>query len=141
MLAGTSGQAASMFILRTEGTGSCPHSKNSKISSLFFYPSKIMCVNQAWWPVPVIPSLRRRRQARPCLREKSGFHKADLSLQTSSFLCPCTSGRSWPPSHFLLPLTYLLRSNTDFAMSGTLNRDTHKENDGQFPVLPHVVIS
>lgn len=70
MLARSSGQAVSMFMLRMEGAGGrCPHSKNSKVSILFFYPTKIMCVNQTWWLMPVIPSLRR--QARPCLREKN----------------------------------------------------------------------
>lgn len=31
-------------MLRTEGAGGrCPHSKNSKVSILFFYPTKIVC--------------------------------------------------------------------------------------------------
>lgn len=45
--------------------GRCPHSKHSKVSIVFFYPSKIMCVNQAWWLMPVLSTLRRLRQADP----------------------------------------------------------------------------
>lgn len=83
----------------------------------FFNLFKIMCVNQAWWPVPVIPSLRRLRQARPCLRgKKNDFHKADLSLQIS--LSVPVPGLSRPPGHIPRPSTFLLCLNVNFPMVG-----------------------
>lgn len=99
-LAGTSGQAAIMFILWTEGAGTGTLTARTRQSPLcLFYLFKIVCVNQAWWPVPVIPSLRRLRQARSCLRKKkkNDFHKAGLFLQIS--LSVPAPGLSWPPSH------------------------------------------
>lgn len=104
--------------------GKHPHSENSPISTSFcfvFNLSKIMCVNQAWRPVPVTPSLRRLRQARPCLRrkKKNDFHKADLSLQIClSFPVPAP-GLSWPPGATSpLPLTYFAVFERELSMAG-----------------------
>lgn len=81
------------------GQGKCPHSKNSTVSILFFYLSKIVCVNQAWWPVPVSPSLRRLRQARPCpgKTKESDAQRAALYLQASSLSLSLHLWARWPP--------------------------------------------
>lgn len=60
-----------VYISDRGSRGRRPHSESSPISTLFYlFKIVCVCVNQAWWPVPVIPSLRRLRQARPCLRKK-----------------------------------------------------------------------
>lgn len=85
-----------VYISDRGSRGRRPHSESSPISTLFYlFKIVCVCVNQAWWPVPVIPSLRRLRQARPCLRKKkkNDFHKAGLSLSVPA------PGLSWPPSH------------------------------------------
>lgn len=82
--------------------GKRPHSKNSPISTSFcfvFNLFKIMCVNQAWRPVPVTPSLRRLRQARPCLRRKKKMISTELTFPCR-FACLSLSlplGSAGPP--------------------------------------------
>lgn len=124
VLAGTSGQAAITFILRTEGAGASALTARTHQSPLRFVFNllRIMCVNQAWRPVPVTPSLRRLRQARPCLRrkKKNDFHKADLSLQIClSFPVPDPGLSRAPRATSPLPLTYLLYLNVNFLWRDT----------------------
>lgn len=94
-----------------------------------------MCVNQAWWSVPAIPSLRRRRQAQPCLRKKVISTKLTFPCRFPWFPLSLHLWANWPPNHCPSSLTYLLYLNMNFPLSGTLGRDTNRENDGQFPML------
>lgn len=90
VLAGASGQAAIMFISRTEGAGAGALTARTHQSPFcLFYLFEIMCVNQAWRPVPVSPSLRRLRQARPCLRKKKMI-STKLTFPCRFPVCPCT---------------------------------------------------
>lgn len=51
-----------VYISDRGSRGRRPHSESSPISTLVLPIKNHVCVNQAWWPVPVIPSLRRLRQ-------------------------------------------------------------------------------
>lgn len=110
--------------IEDRGQGKCPHSKNSTISILFFKLSKIVCVNQAWWPVPVSLSLRRLRQARPCpgKTKESDIHRAALHLQVSCLSLTYTSLASCRSP---LPLTHLMCLNMDFPV-WALTRDSER---------------
>lgn len=91
------GKQQSCLYLRQRKQGQAPPQRElTNLHSVLPIQNRVcVCVNQAWWPVPVIPSLRRLRQARPCLRKKkkNDFHKAGLSLSVPA------PGLSWPPSH------------------------------------------
>lgn len=105
-----------VYISDRGSRGRRPHSESSPISTLFYlFKIVCVCVNQAWWPVPVIPSLRRLRQARPCLRKKKKMISTKLAF-------PCLSlhpGSAGLPATSPLPLTYLLYLNVNFPLVDT----------------------
>lgn len=119
-LAGTSGQAAIMFISRTEGAGQAP--SQQELANLHFvcFTYSKLCVCEPGMVASACNSITQEAEAGKTLskekKKKKDFHKAGLSLQIS--LSVPAPGLSWPPSHVPSSVDILAVFEREFSYGG-----------------------
>lgn len=117
MLAGTSGQAATMFILRTEGAGREPSQRElNNLQFVFFLPIQ----NHVYEPGTVASACNSITQEAEAGKTLSKEKKKMISTKLT-FPCLLPSlhlGAAGLPATSPLPLTYLLCLTVNFPMVG-----------------------